>query len=212
MVAGPSEILVLADETANPRHVAADLIGQAEHDPDAIAWLVTDSEALAAAVPAELEALLEANPRREIARAALAANGLILIVSSLDAAAQAADLRAPEHLELLVREPLALAGRIRNAGAIFLGGNSPEPVGDYYAGPNHVLPTGGTARWASPLGVYDFVKRTSLIGYSEARLRADAADVIRLAEAEGLHGHAEAVRVRTGASINITHEQGGSTT
>lgn len=212
MVAGPSEILVLADGTADPRHVAADLIGQAEHDPDAIAWLVTDSAELAAAVPAHLEALLEANPRRDIARAALDANGLILIVSSLDAAAQAADLRAPEHLELLVRDPLALAGRIRNAGAIFLGGNSPEPVGDYYAGPNHVLPTGGTARWASPLGVYDFVKRTSLIGYSAERLRADAADVIRLAEAEGLHGHAEAVRVRTGPSIDINHEQGGSTT
>jgi histidinol dehydrogenase len=109
-----------------------------------------------------------------------------------------ADLRAPEHLELLVEHPLELAGRIRNAGAIFLGSHSPEPVGDYFAGPNHVLPTGGTARFASPLGVYDFVKRTSLIGYSAARLRAHAADVIRLAESEGLHGHAEAIRVRMG--------------
>jgi histidinol dehydrogenase len=203
MVAGPSEILVIADDAADPRHVAADLIGQAEHDPDAIAWLVTDSERVAAAVPIELESLLHANPRREIARASLEANGLILLVSSLESAAQAADLRAPEHLELMVREPLALAGRIRNAGAIFLGASSPEPVGDYYAGPNHVLPTGGTARWASPLGVYDFVKRTSLIGYSEERLRADAADVIRLAEAEGLHGHAEAVRVRISKPIDI---------
>lgn len=203
MVAGPSEILVVADDAADPRHVAADLIGQAEHDPDAIAWLVTTSEALAAAVPGQLESLLQANPRAEVARASLEANGLILIVSSLEAAAQAADLRAPEHLELLVRDPLGLAGAIRNAGAIFLGGYSPEPVGDYYAGPNHVLPTGGTARWASPLGVYDFLKRTSLIGYSEARLRSDAADVIRLAEAEGLHGHAEAVRVRTGAADDI---------
>ena len=115
----------------------------------------------------------------------------------MDAAA-VADLRAPEHLELLVAEPLALAGRIRNAGAIFLGSSSPEPMGDYFAGPNHVLPTGGSARFASPLGVYDFVKRTSLIGYSPERLRAHADDVIRLAEAEGLHGHAEAVRVRLG--------------
>ncbi len=196
MVAGPSEILVIAEAGADPRHVAADLIGQAEHDPDAIAWLVTPSAALAEAVPAALESLLETNPRRGIAREALERNGLVLLVPSLQAAAEAADLRAPEHLELLVADPLALAGRIRNAGAIFLGAHSPEPMGDYYAGPNHVLPTGGTARWASPLGVYDFLKRTSLIGYSAERLRRDAPDVIRLAEAEGLFGHAEAVRVR----------------
>jgi len=196
MIAGPSEILVIADETALPAHVAADLIGQAEHDPDAIAWLVTTSEALAAAVPAEVERLLERNPRRDVARAALESNGAIVIVPDLAAAAAAADLRAPEHLELLVADPLSLVGRIRNAGAIFLGPWSPEPIGDYFAGPNHVLPTGGTARFASPLGVYDFVKRTSLIGYSADRLRAHAADVVRLAESEGLHGHAEAVRVR----------------
>jgi histidinol dehydrogenase len=196
MIAGPSEILVIADETALPSHVAADLIGQAEHDPDAISWLVTTSESLAAAVPAEVERLLERNPRRDVARAALESNGAIVIVPDLAAAAAAADLRAPEHLELLVADPLALVGRIRNAGAIFLGPWSPEPIGDYFAGPNHVLPTGGTARFASPLGVYDFVKRTSLIGYSADRLRAHAADVVRLAESEGLHGHAEAVRVR----------------
>ena len=196
MVAGPSEILVIADASANPVHVAADLIGQAEHDPDAIAWLVTTSAELAERVPAEVERLLARNPRRDVARAALEANGAIVVVASLEDAAAVADLRAPEHLELLVAEPLALAGRIRNAGAIFLGANSPEPMGDYFAGPNHVLPTGGSARFASPLGVYDFVKRTSLIGYSPGRLRAHAADVIRLAEAEGLHGHADAVRVR----------------
>ncbi|SOD02630.1 histidinol dehydrogenase [bacterium JGI 053] len=196
MVAGPSEILVIADEDANPVHVAADLIGQAEHDPDAIAWLVTTSHRLAASVPLVIEHLLQRNPRRDVARAALEANGAIVIVPTLLDAAGVADLRAPEHLELLVAEPLALAGRIRNAGAIFLGSSSPEPMGDYFAGPNHVLPTGGSARFASPLGVYDFVKRTSLIGYSPERLRAHAADVIRLAEAEGLHGHAEAVRVR----------------
>lgn len=196
MVAGPSEILVIADEWANVTHVAADLIGQAEHDPDAISWLVTTCESLAAAVPAEVERLLERNPRRDVARQALEANGAIVVVPTLADAAAAADLRAPEHLELLVAEPLALAGRIRNAGAIFLGAWSPEPMGDYFAGPNHVLPTGGTARFASPLGVYDFVKRTSLIGYSRERLRAHAADVVRLAESEGLFGHAEAVRVR----------------
>ena len=196
MIAGPSEILVIADEWANPVHVAADLIGQAEHDPDAIAWLVTSCPSLPAAIPAEIERLLERNPRRDVARAALEANGAIVVVPTLADAAAVADLRAPEHLELLVAEPLALAGRIRNAGAIFLGAWSPEPMGDYFAGPNHVLPTGGTARFASPLGVYDFVKRTSLIGYSAERLRAQAGDVIRLAEAEGLHGHAEAIRVR----------------
>ena len=196
MVAGPSEILVIADASADPVHAAADLIGQAEHDPDAIAWLVTTSAAIAERVPAEVERLLERNPRRDVARAALEANGAIVVVDSLDDAAAVADLRAPEHLELLVEQPLALAGKIRNAGAIFLGESSPEPMGDYFAGPNHVLPTGGTARFASPLGVYDFVKRTSLIGLSAARLRRDADDVIRLAEAEGLFGHAEAVRVR----------------
>jgi histidinol dehydrogenase len=196
MVAGPSEILVIADENADPAHVAADLIGQAEHDPDAIAWLVTTSAALAAAVPAEIDRLLEANPRRDVARQALESSGAIIVVADLAAAAAVADMRAPEHLELLVADPLTLAGRIRNAGAIFLGAHSPEPMGDYFAGPNHVLPTGGTARFASPLGVYDFVKRTSLIGYSAERMRAHAPDVIRLAESEGLHGHAEAVRVR----------------
>jgi histidinol dehydrogenase len=196
MVAGPSEILVLADATADPRQAAADLIGQAEHDPDAIAWLVTTDPRLAAAVPEQLERLLAENPRREIARAALESNGLICTVPDLDTAVAVAELRAPEHLELLVAEPLALAGRIHNAGAIFLGAHTPEPVGDYFAGPNHVLPTGGTARWASPRGVYDFLKRTSLIGYSRARLEAHAADVIRLAESEHLFGHAAAVRVR----------------
>ncbi|MBD0319370.1 MAG: histidinol dehydrogenase [Gemmatimonadetes bacterium] len=200
MIAGPSEIMVIADEWADPVHVAADLIGQAEHDPDAIAWLVTTSAALAERVPAELERLLERNPRRAVAREALETNGAIIIVPDIAAAAAVADLRAPEHLELLVAEPLALAGRIRNAGAIFLGAYSPEPMGDYFAGPNHVLPTGGTARFASPLGVYDFVKRTSLIGYSRERLLSHANDVIRLAEAEGLFGHAEAVRVRLDGS------------
>lgn len=210
MVAGPSEVLVIADEAADSAHVAADLIAQAEHDPEAIAWLVTDSEALAAAVPAQLERLLADNPRAEIARESLASNGLIAVVPDLDAAADVADLRAPEHLELLVAQPMALAARIRNAGAIFLGSFSPEPIGDYYAGPNHVLPTGGTARWASPLGVYDFLKRTSLIGYSEAKLRRDGPEVIRLAEAEGFHGHAESIRVRLDTSNRESRAPAGS--
>jgi histidinol dehydrogenase len=201
MIAGPSEILVIADRTADPVHIAADLIGQAEHDPDAIAWLVTDHARLAESVPAALDELLPRNPRRDIAAESLRNNGLIAIVENLAGAAEVADLRAPEHLELLVAEPLPLAGRIRNAGAIFLGAYTPEPLGDYFAGPNHILPTGGTARWASPLGVYDFLKRTSLIGYSRERLELDGPDVIRLAESEHLHGHAEAVRVRLAAPI-----------
>jgi histidinol dehydrogenase len=196
LIAGPSEILVLADSSANPRHVAADLIGQAEHDADAIAWLVTDDETLAAAVPVAIDEFLADHPRRDVTLRSLEANGLIVLVPDEEAAARVADLRAPEHLELIVRDPLALAGRIRNAGAIFLGAWTPEPVGDYFAGPNHVLPTGGTARWASPLGTYDFVKRTSIIGYSRARLAAHAEDVIRLAESEGLRGHADTIRVR----------------
>ncbi len=196
MVAGPSEILIIADEAANPAHAAADLLGQAEHDPDAIAWLVTPHEEVANAVEAAIERLLKTTRRAEIARQSLEQNGVIAVVPDLAAAAQLADLRAPEHLELLVAEPLPLAAQIRNAGAIFLGDSSPEPIGDYFAGPNHVLPTGGTARWASPLGVYDFVKRTSLIGYSPARLAADAGDIIRIAEAEGLEAHAQAVRLR----------------
>lgn len=200
MVAGPSEILVIADDLADPAQVAADLVAQAEHDPDAIAWLVTPCAALADELPGHLERLLAANPRGEIAREALRTNGALVLVPTLDDAAAVADLRAPEHLELLVAEPLALAGRIRNAGAIFLGPWSPEPVGDYFAGPNHVLPTGGTARFASPLGTHDFVKRTSLVGWSAERLRRDGPHVVRLAEAEGLHGHAEAVRVRLGGS------------
>ena len=196
MVAGPSEILIIADASADPRHVAADLIGQAEHDPDAIAWMVTTAPDLSDRVVHEIEALLARNPRSEVAREALEKNGMLIFVDDLAAAAEVANLRAPEHLEILVDEPMSVAGAIRHAGAIFLGHHTPEPLGDYFAGPNHVLPTGGTARWASPLGTYEFLKRTSLIGYSQERLRAHADDVIRLAESEGLPGHAETIRVR----------------
>jgi histidinol dehydrogenase len=198
MIAGPTEVLVLADGTADPDRVAADLIAQAEHDEDAAAWCVTPDPGLADAVPGALERALGRAARAAIARTALERNGLIVLVPSLADAIDVANLRAPEHLEILAKEPERIANSIRHAGAIFLGDETPEPVGDYLAGPSHVLPTAGTARYASPLGVYDFVKRTSVIRYSTARIASDADHIIALAEAEGLFGHAEAVRMRVG--------------
>jgi histidinol dehydrogenase len=196
MIAGPTEILVLADESADPDRVAADLIAQAEHDEDATAWCVTTSVALADALPAAIEAALARTPRAAIARVALERNGLLVVVPSIRAAIEVANLRAPEHLQIAAEGAERIAAGIRHAGAIFLGDGTPEPVGDYLAGPSHVLPTSGTARFASPLGVYDFVKRTSIVCYSRDRLIADAPQIIALAEAEGLAGHAEAVRIR----------------
>ena len=196
MIAGPTEILILADATARPARVAADLIAQAEHDEDAVAWCVTTDPALAEALPDALEAALAGAPRAAIARAALERNGLIVLVPTMREAIEVANRRAPEHLEIVAEGAERVAGGIRHAGAIFLGDDTPEPVGDYLAGPSHVLPTSGTARHASPLGVYDFVKRTSVIRYSRARLAEDADAIIALAEAEGLFGHAEAVRIR----------------
>jgi histidinol dehydrogenase len=196
MIAGPTEVLIIADATASPGRIAADMIAQAEHDEDATSWCVTTEPAIADALPAALEAALSAAPRAAIARAALERNGLVIVVPSMRDAIEVANRRAPEHLEILADGPERIAGGVRHAGAIFLGDHTPEPVGDYLAGPSHVLPTGGTARYASPLGVYDFVKRSSIIRYSEARLAADAEAIIALAEAEGLHGHAEAVRIR----------------
>ncbi len=196
MVAGPTEVLILADGTARPERVAADLIAQAEHDEDASAWCVTSDEALADALPGALAAALVRAPRAAIARVALERNGLLVVVPSLEEGIDVANLRAPEHLEILAEGADRIAAAVRHAGAIFLGDDTPEPVGDYLAGPSHVLPTAGTARYASPLGVYDFVKRTSLIRYSARRLAADAEAIVALAEAEGLFGHAEAVRVR----------------
>jgi histidinol dehydrogenase len=198
MVAGPTELLVLADGTAAAARVAADLIAQAEHDEDACAWCVTTDGALADQLPGELERALAGAPRAAIARAALERNGLVVLVPSMREAIDVANLRAPEHLEIVTQGAERVARSIRHAGAIFLGDETPEPVGDYLAGPSHVLPTAGTARYASPLGVYDFVKRTSVIRYSPARLAADAPHIIALAEAEGLVGHAQAVRLRTG--------------
>jgi histidinol dehydrogenase len=197
MIAGPTEVLIMADGTASPRHVAADMIAQAEHDEDATSWCVTTDVALADALPAALESALATAPRAAIARAALERNGAVIVVPDMRDAIEVANRRAPEHLEILAEGAERIAAGVRHAGAIFLGDQTPEPVGDYLAGPSHVLPTGGTARHASPLGVYDFVKRTSVIRYTAQRLAADASAIVALAEAEGLHGHAEAVRVRS---------------
>jgi histidinol dehydrogenase len=198
MIAGPTEVLIIADASAQPERVAADMIAQAEHDEDAISWCVSTDADLAEALPAELERALSRAPRKAIARAALERNGLIVMAGSMRDAIEVANRRAPEHLQIVAEGAERIASAVRNAGAIFLGDDTPEPVGDYIAGPSHVLPTSGTARYASPLGVYDFVKRTSVIRYSPKRLMKDADAIIALAEAEGLFGHAAAVRVRVG--------------
>jgi histidinol dehydrogenase len=200
MIAGPTEVLIIADGSASPARIAADMIAQAEHDEDATSWCVTTDAGVADAIPAALQAALASAPRATIARAALERNGLVIVVPTMREAIEVANRRAPEHLEILADGAERIATGVRHAGAIFLGDHTPEPVGDYLAGPSHVLPTGGTARYASPLGVYDFVKRTSVIRYSAARLAADADAIIALAEAEGLYGHAEAVRIRSGAA------------
>jgi len=197
MLAGPTELLVIADDSADVRLVAADLIAQAEHDEDACAWCVTTSPALAVALEGELARQAAQSPRKAIVERSLADHGVVVVVPDLDAALEVANRRAPEHVEILTREAWPVARRIRHAGAIFVGAATPEPVGDYLAGPSHVLPTGGTARYVSPLGVYDFVKRISVVGYSARRLEQDAGHIIALAEAEGLPGHAETIRIRT---------------
>lgn len=195
-LAGPSEVLVIADHTACADQVAADLMAQAEHDPLAAAILLTTSVELAAAMPAALGAQLAGHPRAEITRQALGDWGLIVVCEDLDQAAELSDCFAPEHLELLVEDPLPLAERIKHAGAIFIGPYSPEAVGDYLAGPNHTLPTSGTARFASALGVETFMRHTSLIQFNREALEATGPAVITLAESEGLHSHAESVRRR----------------
>lgn len=196
MIAGPSEILVIADASADPRHVAADILSQAEHDPMASGLMLTPDAELANATCAALEEQLAKLPRRQIAEESLNAFGGVIVVNDLDTAVELANRIAPEHLELLVEQPFQLLGKIQNAGAVFLGHHSPEPVGDYFAGPNHVLPTAGTARFSSGLSVDHFVKKTSVISYSAEALQRDAADIIRLAELEGLEAHARSVKVR----------------
>jgi len=195
-IAGPSEIVVLADDTADPRLVAADMLSQAEHDEMASAVLVTPSQALAQAVAAELERQVQALPRREIAAASLERYGAILTVADMAEGVAVVNKLAPEHLEVIASDPMALLGGIENAGAVFLGPYSTEPVGDYFAGPNHILPTNGTARFSSPLNVDDFLKKSSLIRYSREALRRDTAGIATLARHEGLEAHARAVEIR----------------
>ena len=197
MLAGPSEILIVADENANPIYAAADLLSQAEHDPLACSILITTSPTLADKVAAQVDEQLSNLPRKEIAAAAIERNGLIVVAKDLDEAIDFANFSAPEHLELLVSAPFELLPKIKNAGAIFLGAYSPEPLGDYLAGPNHVLPTGGTAKFYSVLNVETFLKRTSLISYTRNDLLGAADNIIKLANAEGLMAHAEAIRKRS---------------
>lgn len=196
MIAGPSEVLVIADDSADPEYTAADLLSQAEHDSLSSAVLVTPSRAVAEAVSAAVARQLEALPRKELARKSLLDYGAAFIVPDMDAGFALANRIAPEHLELHIEAPFEHLGKIRNAGAVFVGQFTPEPMGDYIAGPNHVLPTAGTARFSSALSVDNFIKKTSVISYSEAAFRAEAGDVIRLAETEGLGAHAQSVRVR----------------
>ncbi len=197
MIAGPSEVLVLADAKNDPACVAADLLSQAEHDRLAAAVLVTDSAELAEAVQAEIEKQLPLLAREEIARASVEHNGKIIVTDDLDGAVEVANAIAPEHLELCVEEPFAYLERIRNAGSVFLGRNCPEALGDYYAGANHTLPTSGTARFSSPLSVDDFVKKTQYAYYTPEALSAVAEDVAYFARQEGLTGHARSATIRT---------------
>lgn len=196
-LAGPSEVLVIADETANPVYVAADLLAQAEHDPMAAAILITTDSSLALKVVAEVEQQLIDHPRRTLTEKAIAHYGLIIVVDSLETAAELSNEFAPEHLELEVADPWALVEHIRHAGAIFLGSSTPEAVGDYLAGPNHTLPTSGSARYASALGVETFMKHSSLIQYSPTALQKVSEAIDVLATAEGLTSHADSVRLRT---------------
>lgn len=198
MIAGPSEIMVIADEKSNPAHVAADLLSQAEHDRLSSAWLATTSAELAECVCGELERQLPLLEREEIARASIEQNGRIIVVDDLETAARVADEIASEHLEVCVDDPFGLLPLLHNAGSVFLGRNCPEPLGDYLAGPNHTLPTSGTARYSSPLGVDDFCRRSSYIYYTREALEDVAEDVMRFAQSEGLGAHANAVRVRVG--------------
>ncbi|HHT06817.1 MAG TPA: histidinol dehydrogenase [Hydrogenispora sp.] len=196
MLAGPSEILIIADRKADPAYLAADLMSQAEHDIMARSILVTDDEALLDRVEAELQRQIKALSRREIIAQALEKNGAFILTADLAEACRVANLIAPEHLELMVEDPFALLSKVKNAGAIFMGRYTPEPVGDYYAGPNHILPTGGTARFNSPVTVDTFMKTSSLLYYSREGILKDADDIIKLATVEGLTAHANSVRIR----------------
>lgn len=195
-IAGPSEILVIADETANPRYVAADLLSQAEHDEMASAILITTSEELADKVSKEIDGFVAELSRSEIISKSLENYGYILIAKDIDEAVETANEIASEHLEIVTKDPFTVMTKIRNAGAIFLGEYSSEPLGDYFAGPNHVLPTNGTAKFFSPLGVDDFIKKSSIISYSREALEPIHEDIIRFANAERLTAHANSIKVR----------------
>ncbi|MEF7564964.1 histidinol dehydrogenase [Bacillus infantis] len=196
MIAGPSEIAVLADETARANEVAADLLSQAEHDPMACSVLVTASSILAEKVAEEVERQLADLPRREIAGKSIEDFGMIYVAETMEEAVETVNRLAPEHLEVLTENPMELLGQIRHAGAIFLGRYSPEPVGDYFAGPNHVLPTNGTARFSSPLNVEDFQKKSSIVYYSKKSLQENGAKIAAFARLEGLEAHARAIEER----------------
>ena len=198
MLAGPSEILILADESASAEYVAADLLSQAEHDPLASSILITADMELAQESLAEVRKQLETLPRKDIARASLEGHGRIIVTENMDQAIHLANVSGPEHIELLVGDSFHILPKIRCAGAIFLGPYSPEPLGDYFAGPNHVLPTGGTSRFYSVLNVETFMKRTSIISYTQESLNDVSEDIIRLAETEGLDAHARAIQMRRG--------------
>jgi len=196
MIAGPSEILIIADKTADSKFLAADLMSQAEHDRLASSILLTDYEPLAEQVKEELKAQMAKLSRNEIIEESLENYGAIIVCSDMAQAVDFANELAPEHLEVCCENPLEYIGKLDNAGSVFLGNYSPEPLGDYFAGPNHVLPTSGTARFFSPLSVDSFVKKSSFIYYTEEALRADAEDVIRFADTEGLTAHANSIKVR----------------
>lgn len=196
MIAGPSEVCIIADEKQDPVFVAADLLSQAEHDEMAASILVTNSTELAAAVQKEVENQLAQLERKDIARQSIDQYGQIFVVDTLDEAFKVANIIAPEHLELLVADPFANLSKVKHAGAIFLGPYAPEPLGDYFAGPNHTLPTSGTARFSSPLGTYDFLKRSSVIFYNQEELEKVKNQVVHFANEEGLGAHANSIQVR----------------
>jgi len=196
MIAGPSEILIIADDTANPRYIAADLLSQAEHDELASSILITPSEKLAEAVSKEVDIQLDKLTRKEIAEKSLENYGRIIITEDLDEAIDIANDIATEHLELMVADPFLCVNSIKNAGAIFVGENTPEPLGDYYAGPNHTLPTNGTAKFSSPLSVDDFIKKTSVIYYSKEALKEVKDTILEISESEGLTAHSNSIRIR----------------
>ncbi|MFC4559976.1 histidinol dehydrogenase [Virgibacillus kekensis] len=199
MIAGPSEICVVADETASPEFVAADLLSQAEHDEQARSICITTSPTLAEEIKQTIDQQTEKLERKEIIQKSLSANGRIINVSDLAEAFSLVNEIAPEHLQLMIENPSEKLGMVKHAGAIFLGNYSPEPLGDYFAGPNHTLPTSGTAAFASPLGVYDFLKKSSIIQYSNSALQAASDHIITMAEAEGLTAHANSIKVRKDA-------------